>query len=290
MKVIYNPTAGNGKSGRRLHLFQNSMKEAGLLAEMVPTERPGHAAELARQFCESGERRIVVMGGDGTIGEAVNGMVGGSTELGLVPLGTGNDLARSLGIKPNDVPSAVQVLATGQPESIDIGWERDRLFVLMAALGYPALVSEETNRMRRLKGSLAFFASVYKALRRMQTITVAMTLDSRTTELECTSILVQNTPYCGGGQLMAPNASLQDGQFDVVVIGPIGKLDLMMNFPKVYSGRHVDHWAFTVYRAHEVRIEPTVKLKKMFDGDLHGESPLEARSLRRALRVVVPLK
>ncbi|HSR69069.1 MAG TPA: diacylglycerol kinase family protein [Acidobacteriota bacterium] len=290
MKIIYNPTAGGGRSERHRQRLEKLLKGRGQSYRLLPTEKPGHATQLAHQLVAEGEGRVVVMGGDGTIGEAVNGLLGSDCELGLIPVGTGNDLARSLGLPFNNVGGALEVLEKGGTKAIDIGWERDRHFILMTAIGYPAHVAEETNRMTRLKGSLAFFAAVYKALGRMKPISVRMWLDDEERELNCTSILLQNTPYCGGGQFMAPQASLEDGKLDVVVIAPVGKLDLMLNFPRIYRGTHVTHPAFSVHRASHVRIETETPMRKMFDGDICGETPLEARAMRAALRVVVPLE
>ncbi|HSR49213.1 MAG TPA: diacylglycerol kinase family protein [Acidobacteriota bacterium] len=290
MKIIYNPISGRGRGDRDRARLEDWLRRRGRSYQLLATEGPKHATRLAHGLVAEGEGRIVVMGGDGTIGEVVNGILGSDCELAIIPSGTGNDLARSLGLPFKDMEAALNLLETGQAKSIDIGWERDRHFILMAAIGYPAHVAEETNRMKRLKGPLAFFAAVYKALGRMKPISVRMWLDGEEKQLECTSILLQNTPYCGGGQLMAPQASMQDGKLDVVVIGPVGKLDLMLNFPRIYRGTHVTHPAFSVYQAAQVRIETETAMHKMFDGDVEGETPLEARAMRAALKVVVPLE
>lgn len=287
MKIIANPRAGHGRNLKNFNKLHEVMKSRGLRYELLKTERPGHATELARQLLAAGERQIVVMGGDGTIGEAINGIVASEAVLGIISVGTGNDLARTLGLPFNDLAASVDAIVQGAPRLIDVGWERDRYFVLMLGLGFPAVVASEANRMSWLKGSAAFFVAVYKALYRMETVPVRMVLDDRTLELNCTSILVQNTRYCGGGQLMAPDAQIDDGLFDVLVVNAIGKLDLMLNFPKVYSGRHLEHPAFSIYRSGSVRIDSPVPLQKMFDGDILGTVPVEAKVLPRSVRVLV---
>lgn len=290
MKIIANPAAGHGQGESWINRLQRRLQQNGEKYELLKTRRPGHAMELARQLAESGERRIVVLGGDGTIAEVIPALAETDLELGILPVGTGNDLARSLGIPLNDLEASLEVLRGGRLRRIDIGWERDRLFALMAAVGYPSLVSEETNKMKRLKGTAAFFAAVYKALGRMKVLSVHMVLDGEPLELECTSVMVQNTPYCGGGQLVAPAASLEDGMLDVVVIGAVGKLSMMYHFPKVYRGTHIEHPAFSVFRARSVEVRTESPLPKMFDGDLCGTTPLEAKSIGGALSVVVPLE
>ncbi|MEE8584775.1 MAG: diacylglycerol kinase family protein [Acidobacteriota bacterium] len=290
MKIIANPVAGHGQGKRWIKRLHRLLRDKPLKYELLETQGPGHAAQLARELADGGERRIIAMGGDGTISEVASALVETDLELGLIPVGTGNDLARSLQIPFNDLDAALEVLREGRIRRIDVGRERDRTFLLMTAFGYPSLVAEETNKMRRLKGSAAFFIAVCKALHRMQVVRIRMVLDGRSQQLECTSVLVQNTPYCGGGQLLAPGASMEDGLLDVVVIGPVGKLSLMAHFPKVYRGTHVGHPSFSIFQARRVEIQTEFPMPKMFDGDLHGTTPIEAISVPGALSVVVPLE
>lgn len=290
MKIIFNPAAGHGKALKYRAELMELLQDRGQSFDLIETEGPGHAVELAKTCSDRGDSLVVVMGGDGTIAEVINGILGSGTRLGLIPIGTGNDLARSLDIPFNDIPSALRILETGEPRSIDIGQESSRRFVLMVAMGFPALVAEEANRMRRVKGSLSFFTAVYKALNRLSTFEARIVLDDEEFELECTSILVQNTPYCGGGQLMAPGASLWDGKLDVVIVRAIGKLDLMLNFPRVYSGRHIEHPDFEIRQARKVEIHPLEPRSKMFDGDPGDIGSIRAGVLHRALEVVVPVK
>ncbi len=287
MKIIANPVAGHGQGKRWIKRLHRHLRDKPIQYELLKTRSPGDATRLARDLAQAGEQRIIVMGGDGTISEVASALFETEVELGLIPVGTGNDLARSLRVPFNDLEAALEVLRKGRIRRIDAGRERDRSFLLMAAVGYPSLVAEEANRMRRLKGSAAFFTAVYKALRRLRVLKIRMVLDGQARHLECTSVMIQNTPYCGGGQLMAPQASMEDGLLDVVVIGPVGKLSLMAHFPKVYRGTHVGHPAFKAFQARTVEIQSETPLRKMFDGDLCGTTPVEAKSIPGALSVVV---
>ena len=290
MKIIANPVAGHGQGKRWIERLHRHLRDKPLSYELLETQGPGHATQLARRLAHSGERRIIVMGGDGTISEVAPALVETDLELGLIPIGTGNDLARSLHIPFNNLEGALEVLRKGSIRRIDVGRERDRTFLLMTAVGYPSLVAEETNKMRRLKGTAAFFVAAYKALHRMKVVRIQLVLDGRSRHLECTSVMVQNTPYCGGGQLLAPGASMEDGLLDVVVIGAVGRLSMMAHFPKVYRGTHVGHPAFSVFQARRVEIQTESPMRKMFDGDLYGTTPVEAKSIPAALSVVVPLE
>ncbi|MFN2383525.1 MAG: diacylglycerol kinase family protein [Gemmatimonadota bacterium] len=287
MVILSNPRAGHGSGGRRVEALRRGIEQRGLDCTVVCTERPGHATELARREVASGHPRFAVMGGDGTIAEVVNAIVGSDIELGVIAMGTGNDVARSLGLPINDLEAGLEVALTGASRPIDVGRERDRHFISVLGLGFPSVVAAATNTMTWLKGSPAFFVAVYQGLHRLRAIPMRITLDDRTIELDAVAVLVQNTPYTGGGLHMAPQAAVDDGVLDVVVVERIGRLSLMLNFPKAYWGRHFDHPSFAVYRSRTVRIETDESLPKMFDGDLCGSTPVEASVIPGGVRLVV---
>ena len=180
------------------------------------------------------------------------------------------------------------MILKGEVLEIDVGWERERCFISTLGLGFPAIIANETNKMKYLKGPSAFFIATYKAITQLQPVPMSITLDEETLDLNCTSILVQNTRFCGGGLLMAPAAQTNNGLFDVVVVGDIGKADLLLNFPKIYSGHHLKHPKFSLYRSQTVKIDTPVSLKKVFDGDIYGETPVNAKALRGAIKIIAP--
>ncbi len=288
MKIIANPRAGHGRGARNLSALQEAIRRGGYDCSVVATEHPGHATELARRLADAGEPRIAVFGGDGTIGESVDGLVGSETELAILPTGTGNDVARSLDIPRDDLARALDLAERGTARPIDVGRERDRHFVSVLGLGFPTDVADQANRIGWLHGSPAFFVAVYKALGRLRPVPLRIELDDRALSVNCVAVLVQNTPYTGGGLHMAPGAEVDDGQFDVVIVEEIGKLDLMVHFPKTYSGRHFEHRSFSLRRSSRVTIHSPTSMPKMFDGDLCGRTPVEACVVPGGVRIVAP--
>ena len=288
MKIIANPRAGHGQGGKNVEQLRKTIRRHGLDCTPILTERPGHAGEIARELAAASEPRLAVMGGDGTIGEVVDAIVGSDTELAVLPTGTGNDVARSLGIPLRDLDAGLEIARTGAVRAIDVGRERDRHFISVLGIGFPAVVAAEANGITWIKGSPAFFVAVYKALHRMRPVPLVIELEDRTLELDAVAVLVQNTPYTGGGLHMAPGAELDDGILDVVVVDAIGRLELMVHFPKAYRGRHLEHPGFSLHRSRTVRIRSATPLPKMFDGDLFGATPLEADVVPGGVRVVVP--
>jgi YegS/Rv2252/BmrU family lipid kinase len=288
MMIIANPRAGHGAGTGNLERLRALIRRHGLDCTAVPTERPGHATELARTFAQANGSRLAVMGGDGTISEVVQALAGSEVELAVLSVGTGNDVARSLGLPMNDLEAALEIAIEGRPRPVDVGRERDRDFISVLGVVFPALVAYEANRMTFPRGSAAFFVAVYKALHRLRAVPLSIELDDVVLERECVAVMVQNTPYTGGGLHMAPTARVDDGLFDVVVVERIGKLDLMINFPKVYRGRHFEHPSFSLHRTRSVTIRSEEPLEKMFDGDLCGWTPVEATVIPGGLQVVLP--
>jgi len=288
MKIIANLRAGHGRGARAIRELKLLLEAKEIKHDLFQTRHPGHATELAWRLIKKGERRIVVFGGDGTISEVVNAAVNSEIELGVISVGTGNDLARSLGLPYNQPGKALEIILNGEPIRIDVGWEQERCFISTLGLGFPAIIAHEANKMRYLKGPPAFFVATYKAISRLRPIPARITLDSVTLNVNCTSILIQNTRFCGGGLLMAPEAQTNDGLFDVVVVNDIGKVDLMLNFPRIYSGRHLQHPKFSLYRSRSVRIDTPMNLSKMFDGDIYGQTPVNAKVLREAVTIIGP--
>ncbi|HUP02280.1 MAG TPA: diacylglycerol kinase family protein [Gemmatimonadota bacterium] len=288
MKIIANPRAGHGRGEKNVEKLRKVIRHRGLDCTPILTERPGHAGEIARELAAASEPRLAVMGGDGTIGEVVDAIVGSGTELAVLPTGTGNDVARSLGLPLRDLEAGLEVAFEGAVRPIDVGRERDRHFISVLGIGFPAVVAAEANRITWLKGSAAFFFAVYKALHRMRPLPLVVELDDRRLELDGVAVLVQNTPFTGGGLHMAPGAELDDGILDVVVVEAIGRLDLMVHFPRAYRGRHLEHPRFSLHRSRTVRILSPKPLPKMFDGDLYGATPVEADVVPGGVRFVVP--
>lgn len=286
MKIIANPWAGHGRGASNLERLQQIIRRRGFDCELVLTERPGHATELARQLAEAGEPRIAIMGGDGTIGEVVDGIVGSDVEIGVISTGTGNDVARSLGLPLNDLERGLEIAFEGSPRLVDVGRERDRHFISVLGLVFPAVVAAQANSITRLHGSVAFFVAVYRALYRLRAVPLEIELDDQTLQLKSAAVLIQNTPYTGGGMRMAPEAKIDDGLLDVVVVSDIGKLDLMVSFPRAYSGRHLQHRRFALYRSSRVSVRSPESLPKMFDGDICGETPVEADTIRGGVKLI----
>lgn len=287
MRFVVNRRAGHGDADQLIRRLKGEIGQRGLDCEFLETAGPGHARELAGEAARSGAAEVVAVGGDGTISEVVNGLIGSRSKLGIIAVGTGNDVARTLSLPRNDPARALEVILQGRTRWIDIGRESNRYFISLVGVGFPADVAQTANSLRRLHGSAAFFAAVYRCLLRMRAVKVQLTIDGNRQDVECTSILIQNTVFTGGGLKVAPGADMGDGWLDILLVDKIGRLDLMINFPRLYLGRHLTHRRFKAFRGREVEIRSSERVGKTIDGNPAGTTPVRANILPRAIEVFV---
>lgn len=287
--VLVNPKAGRGRALRRLSDFEDLAIRHGLAFEIWKTEYSGHAQILAAKAVEQGIDRLVVIGGDGTISDVADRLAGRDISLGIIPGGTGNDVARSIGITSDGISQAFKKILTGDTIKVDIGYEHfsKRSFASFAGCGFPAIVAARANKMKVLKSRFVFFVSLYAVVRQMEDFPVTIDIDGDRREIICTSIMVQNTPYTGGGLKVAPGAVLDDGLLDVIIVGKIGTIELMKNFPKLYSGKHLSHPAFQVVQGRRIKIDLPDKQMVSFDGETDFTDKLDIEINSKAVKLIV---
>jgi diacylglycerol kinase (ATP) len=297
---LVNPAAGNGATGQRWAELSRHAAETGLRGEALLSEAPGHLGELARQALSDGARRLIVVGGDGTVNEAVNGVLAaGSTpvELAVVPLGTGDDFARSLGI-PRRPEEAFRVAATGAVRTIDAGrasyqgWDgspEERYFVNFAGAGISGAIARRgAATSRRMGAKPAYLWATVAVFMRWKSVPMRVELDESTRSAVLYEVLVANGPYTAGGMRVAPDAVPDDGLFDTVLIGDFTKAEFAVTFPKIYRGTHVGHAKVDVVRASTVGVSADEPLPVVLDGEQPGTTPARFEIVPGALRLRVP--
>ncbi|HYN20298.1 MAG TPA: diacylglycerol kinase family protein, partial [Thermoanaerobaculia bacterium] len=255
--VIVNPAAGS--VGELVDLLD----KLGRMPEAVvrQTSGAGDAERLAREALEAGVTRIVAAGGDGTLNEVVNGLAGdfGQPQLGLIPLGTGNDFARSIGI-PSDVEAALALLELGTVRPVDVGFakigETGRWFLNMSAGGFGGEVSERATDAKDRWGPLAYMRAAIGALPELQGFLATVTLNgAETLRVETYNLVISNGRYVAGGIPAAPQAVLDDGLLDVMIAPATTIPQLAVLVPMVLLGRHLDNDLLIFRRATRIEIE-----------------------------------
>lgn len=295
--VIGNPRAGRGSVDRHWSELIGRLEQAGREVTGMVTEAAGHGVELARSARSAGAELVVAAGGDGTVHEVVNGLLAdgpgdGMPALGVVPMGSGCDYARTFDL-PADVPGVVSRLISDAPPIVvdagEIRFHRGndqdvRYFANIAEVGIGSEVVARASRLPRALGPAIYFAAFWLSLPRYERRTASVRMDEATYEGPLMDLVVAIGRVFGGGMRVAPEADPSDGRFDVQVhFG--SKADYVRAIPKVYKGTHLPHPRVQEERAHTVEVTCTPRGLIEADGELVGHTPATFRTLPAALRL-----
>ncbi|HEX4344271.1 MAG TPA: diacylglycerol kinase family protein [Solirubrobacteraceae bacterium] len=286
--LLCNPSAGGGRARRVLPEVEEALREHGVAFHTEITRGLEHGREVADAAARAGEV-VVTLSGDGLVG-AVAGVLREhpSSLLGVLPGGRGNDFARALGI-PRELPAACAVIATGTPRPIDVGDAGGRTFVGIGSLGIDAEANRIANDAPKWLGATVYLYAALRALASWQPVAFELRLDGgEPLHVRGYSVSACNSPCYGGGMMLAPDAKLDDGHFDVVVIGELSKPRFLATLPKVFRGAHVTHPAVSIRRARELVADADRPLTLYADGDPIGTTPVTIRVVPGAVRVLVP--
>jgi YegS/Rv2252/BmrU family lipid kinase len=287
--LILNPAAGAGRALRRLPEVERALRATGLRVRLEHTRDIEHARALGRAAGAAGEV-AAALGGDGLVGAVADGLretgPSGGGLLAIIPGGRGNDFARTLGI-PRDPAGAAALIANGRERAIDLGACGERAFVGIASCGFDSDANRIANATR-MPGDAAYLYGALRALAGWRPARFELELDGEARVHVGYSVAAANGRQYGGGMLLAPDASLEDGAFDVVTVADVPKRRFLRGLPRVFSGRHVGNEEVDVRRARELRIAADRPFTLYADGDPLAELPATVRTLPAAVRVIVP--
>jgi diacylglycerol kinase (ATP) len=288
--VIVNPIAGRGAGERVIPRIVRLLREHGLSFDLVRTERPWHAAELARQAVVSGYRTVVAVGGDGTSNEVLNGLMAareageGEAAMGVLCVGTGNDFAYGMGI-PLDLEEGCAALARGRTRRVDVGHARGfRYFGNGIGIGFDAAVNVVASRLQRLRGFLVYLIAVLRTLLFYYRAPLTrIELDDQTLEQPALMISVMNGRRMGGGFLMTPFSRPDDGLFDLCIGKKMSQLEMLSFVPRFMKGTQVGDPRVIMTRSRRVRV-------KVRDGTqvVHADGETLALDVRELDLEVIP--
>jgi diacylglycerol kinase (ATP) len=297
--VIINPASGRGKGRKAIPVIQRCFADHGIPLKIVETERPGQAVSTgefvpgsagwyAAEAVSKRARVIIAAGGDGTVGEVANALMGTPTALGILPVGTGNDMVRSLGISRN-LPEAIAQFVHGRIRRIDAGRSPNGYFVNIAGVGFDAEVAHAINhRFRHLHGTTAYLVAVISTLARYRPQEIELEIDGVCHRERIMLCAVANAQSYGGGMRVAPTARLDSGKFEIVLVGDVSRWEFLKTFPSVFKGTHVSHPKVKVFTGESVQITSPVPLPVLADGEEIGSTPVHFSIVPSGLTVVVP--
>jgi diacylglycerol kinase (ATP) len=285
--LLTNPTSGKGKGGQISHVVAPRLRDAGFSVRELTGRDADEALDLARACVADGIETLAVVGGDGMVHLAVQALAQSQTRLGLVPAGTGNDVARYLDLPRKDVHAATDVLIGGKERTIDLARVGAKYFVTVLAAGFDAKVNERANDMTWPRGQMRYNLATLAELRTFKPIPYVLDLDGEEHRFEAMMVAVGNGPSFGGGLRITEGALLDDGLLDVVVIRPMSKVSLVRTYPKLFKGTHVLHPEYRHYPARTITIAAP-GVVAYADGERIGALPLTVEVVPQALRVLVP--
>jgi YegS/Rv2252/BmrU family lipid kinase len=268
------------------------------VGDTLLSEAPGHLSVLARTAVEEGAARLVVVGGDGSVHEVVNGVAeADGVELAVVPHGTGYDFARSLGLSRR-LDDALATALSGAVREIDLGrasyrsWagEDERSwFANVGSAGISGAIAKRANETSKaLGGKVSYYWATLAVFAGWRTGHMRISVDEERREGKVIDVLVANGRYVAGGMMLCPGAEPDDGTFDVLVIGDVTKRDLLLTLPKTYRGKHLPHPRLELLRGQRVTIDADEHLPLELDGEQPGTTPVTLELVPRRLRVRVP--
>jgi len=299
--AIVNPNAGNGKGGKDWDRISEILNRNNIRFEMRSTGRKGQATEFTRDLIANGYRKIISIGGDGTLHEVINGIFTQDNcsprdiTIGIIPVGTGNDWGRMFGI-PLVYEGAVQVIREGKQMLHDIGVidyfnagvKTRTYFINIAGLGFEAVVVKKTNRQKDkgMSNKAIYFYNLLSSLISYRNTPVEITIDGRTSTAKVFSINVGNGRYCGGGMRQTPDAIPDDGLFDITVIKEMGRIEIIKSLQLLYDGTIMSHPKVDGYRSTNLKVTSESVVYIEADGESLGHTPVEFSIIPAAVNII----
>lgn len=287
--AVVNPTAGGATSAAALHKVARLLREAGAELETEYSRSLAHARELARHAGERG-RVVLAVGGDGITGSIGGALSGTGALFGMVPAGRGNDFARALGL-PGDPAGVARVLLHGTPRAVDTIEVTSSVHAGTVVLGsvyagVDALANLHANRSRMLRGSASYYAGALRAISTWRPVRYRITVDGRDHAYSGYTVVAANSSYYGSARRIAPEARLDDGLLDVVMIRDAPRRLFFTLMKELDTGAHINRPQVQVVRGREIRIEADRDVPYGADGEIEAVLPVTARVLPGALRVL----
>lgn len=303
MYIIVNPISANKTTIREWPRFEKTLSEAGYLFEVVLTEYPGHASELAKKALKLGYKTVMSVGGDGTMNEVVNGffengrLINENSRLVVFSRGTGSDFVRTFGIDKS-IEALLVILDRNQEKLIDVGHlsfaDADgnmsvRYFLNVADIGIGAETANRVNKhSKRLSGFLSFMLGTLSTVVMYRNKNYEVVIDDEIILNEImNSVIIANGKYFGGGMMVAPDAVLDDGVFDIIILGNLSKPDIIKSFPLIYKGKHMNHPRLKHYKGSKVKVTSGGKGLIEVDGEIPGRADAVFELMPKALKILI---
>jgi len=282
--LAINPISGRGRARRQAKVASGYFQSRGIdVLEIEGESLQDFREKLLNALDELDVSGVIAFGGDGFIHEIIQHITPRQIALGVIPCGTGNDFARSIGIFKLPLMRQLELIEQGVATQIDLGRVEEKWFAAILSSGFDALVNDRANAMRWPRGRMRYNIAMVEKLIALRPHHYRIRVDENYMDVQATLVTVANGPSYGGGMNVCPDASITDGLFDVMVLGKVSRIELLKVFPKVYRGAHVGHPAVAFYRCSAVEIQGSGS--SFADGEPLAQLPLKAQCVSAALKV-----
>jgi len=278
--LIVNPAAGKNKGAKAIEKAIPLLKQKGIQSEVTTSNFAGHAIELAQQFDPSKFDGIIAIGGDGTLFEVINGLLkkyqSFDLPVGQIPVGTGNSFIKDLAIQT--IEDAIEKIAGGTSRKVDVGFfkypEGEHYFINLLGTGFVANVAHRAGKYKAF-GPLSYVIGVFEEVARLKSVPMEITIDGKVYQREYIFTEICNSTKTGGNMIMAPDAKIDDGLLDIILLNRISRLNLLKVFPQIFKGTHVNDSHVETFKGKHIKIITETLQRLTPDGEVFGSTPIE---------------
>ncbi|MEA3423068.1 MAG: diacylglycerol kinase family protein [Bacillota bacterium] len=285
--IIINPVAGKGKGLAVRDKLLNELDKAKITYDIIISSYEGEIEKIALDADIERITEIIVLGGDGTVVEAINGIINKKIRLGIIPIGTGNDFFRS--IQPKiDIDDAIKKIVDEKIILSDVGKINDTYFLNVSGFGMDSYILENLKKIKKyIKGSIAYTVSTFYTLFSYRSKKVYIEIDGIQLERDIMLVSICNGKYFGGGMMISPNASIDDGQFELIIVKKMSILRFIKLFGKIFKGTHLFVDEVEEFKGKKFKIKSDVEIPINVDGNLIGVTPLEINVTNYKLEIFI---
>lgn len=291
--IIYNPHAGSGQAEKQLPDIEAYLTKNGLDYVLKITGRPKDVRSLVTQSELNHYSAVIGAGGDGTLLEVVNALMRVRPEkrlpLGVLPVGTGNAFSRELGLKPSDWKKAIDIIQRNNPKPVDVGKvqtsDQQYYFINIVGIGLVVNIGQTTQKIKKL-GPVSYSLAALWETMRIKPNQVKISIDGELIEDNLVFVEIANSRYTGTSFKIAPEAKIDDGFLDIILLKPIARWRILNLFPTIYSGRHIEHPEIETHRGKTITLTTTEPMPLMPDGEFIGHTPATITCESQALQLL----
>lgn len=287
---IVNPMAGHGPNSalNSISLIEEFCNKRNIKYKIAKTRCKGHATELARQAVNSSIKydAVISVGGDGTLLEVANGLIGSDVLLGVLPAGTGNDFARAIGVPPT-IKDALSYLIKKRSRLVDVGKLENIFFINVASVGFDAEIIKDILKFRKfIPGKLSYYIAALVKFFTFKFKDITINIDGQIIKTKILLVAIANGTHYGGGMMVNPNGDLKDGYLDVIVVNSLPRYKIPLLFHRFVKGTYQDLPYVKTYKCREISIDSNDTLVINADGDLYGNTPAKFTVKPLSLNVI----